>query len=279
MKISNIRSGLLTFVGVAVLTLTGLAQDRIAQAKYEIIRETINFLATDSVVSSDTNFRITCEPLDYGCFDSQLSNNPITGIKQWYDRWRAVSATNEAGLSNLRDRIMADIVERSGKGYRKQLSGYASYIARLEQLVEPLENSTSAPEAIAATATNSDTLHELTHNGMSDGEAIYPAQATEDSANNSEKENTMIAYFALGIGLLALIIALVPVLKKRETQLPLEFQQIPERLDELMMRMKRLERQTDNPQVKEAVTSLTEIMETIEKRVVALEDRSRHDAD
>jgi len=109
---------------------SALAQDQTDRAKYELIRETINFLATDKAVSPDTSFRISCETLDYDCFKQQLSSNPVNGIERWYNAWRSMQATDEAELATLRNQIFSDIFERPGKGYRKQLAGYKAYVAR-----------------------------------------------------------------------------------------------------------------------------------------------------
>src|SRR5690606_20838513 len=118
----------------AVLIGNALAQGQVDEAKYEIIRETIHFLATDNRVSRDTGFRISCETLDYGCFKQQLSSNTIAGIDQWYNRWRSATVTDEAALAAFRDRVLADILDRPGKAYRKELAGYESYRARVDQL-------------------------------------------------------------------------------------------------------------------------------------------------
>ena len=61
----------------AIAAFGALAQERTEQVNYELIRETINFLASDKAVSQDTNFRISCETLDYDCFKQQLSSKPI----------------------------------------------------------------------------------------------------------------------------------------------------------------------------------------------------------
>src|SRR5690606_13333095 len=99
------RRGLLTLVYTAVKVWSTFAQDQRDRAKYELIRETINFLATDKRVSQDTSFRISCETLDYDCFKQQLSGNPVNGIERWYNSWRSMKATDEAGLTALRDQV------------------------------------------------------------------------------------------------------------------------------------------------------------------------------
>src|SRR3546814_17768777 len=103
------RSGLLTLSCWVMLTWSAFAQEQVDRAKYELIRETINFLATDKAVSQDTTFRISCETLNYGCFGQQLADNTIAGIARWYNRWQSVSVTDEAALVTLKDRYFADI--------------------------------------------------------------------------------------------------------------------------------------------------------------------------
>lgn len=266
------RSGLLTLISMAVFIWNAFAQDQVDRAKYELIRETINFLATDKVVSQDTNFSISCETLDYDCFAQQLSGNPIAGIGRWYNSWRSMKATDTLELKALRDQLFADIFERPGKGYRKQLSGYESYVSRTEYLVRQYANGMPLDELAVDTASApSDSLT-----------AIYPADTEQltDINENPEKENTMIGYFALIIGIVALAIAALPIFKKKDQQAPVDFQGLADRLDELSLRMKRLERQaTADPQTKDAITSLTDIMESVEKRVVVLENRSKSGAE
>ncbi len=234
------------------------AQNRLEEAKYELIRETIDFLATDRAVSQDTGFRITCETLDYDCFTQQLaSKKPIAGIDRWYNTWRRMTVANEAELAGLRNQLFADILDRPGKGYRKQLAGYATYLARTESLVNP-------PAATPA-ASYADTVH------------VEEADTTPqvEQHDNPKAENSMIAYLALIIGIIALGITLRPLLKTNDRQQAppdaedLEGLQI--RLDGLAMRMKRLEDKLTDAQLADALTNLTQIMESIEKRVVELE--------
>ncbi len=258
------RSGLLTLMSMVLLVWNAFAQDKVDQSKYEIIRETINFLATDKTVSQDTNFRISCETLDYDCFTQQLSSKkPITGIDRWYNRWRSTTVTDTAKLIALRNRIFADIFERSGKEYRKQLAGYEGYISRIQQLIDQNRNAAPVEEVVADTSmTSSDSLA-----------GVYPAspeQLTEE-IENPEKDNPMIAYLALVLGIIALAIAAMPFLKKKEEELPADFESLAERMDELALRMQRLERKATDSQDADAMTTLTEIMESVERRVVELE--------
>ncbi|SEL14171.1 hypothetical protein [Parapedobacter koreensis] len=260
------RSGLLAIVCTVLFVWDASGQDEADQAKYELIRETINFLATDKAVSQDTAFRISCETLDYDCFKQQLSSKPIAGIDRWYDSWRSMAATDEAALVALRNQVFADIFERPGKGYRKQLAGYEGYISRIEGLLHP---PVDEPMEQIATDTVPDSLLNL-----AESQSTYPEQLT-DQNDNPEKEDTMIAYLALAIGIIALIIAARPILKKKEQQTPVHFG-LPEQLDELAVRMKRLEQKIADSQIKdEAIASLTEIMESVEKRVVELENSSK----
>lgn len=263
------RSSLLTLICWTLLAYGAFAQEQIDRAKYELIRETINFLATDKAVSKDTSFRVSCETLDYACFGQQLNADPIAGIGQWYNRWRSTEVTDSAGLASLRSRIFADIIERQGKGYRKQLAGYDGYVARTTDLV------TGSHEPLMPVGEGDDSLlaeQVPDHAGLA---PIYPEEITEQH-DNPETENPMIAYLALAIGLIALIVAARPLMKKKEPEKPANFdgmEEIHRRLDGIAMRMKNLEDKVADAQMGEAVTHLTEIMESVEKRVVELEQR------
>ena len=263
------RSGLLTLSCWAIFACHAFAQERIDRAKYELIRETVNFLATDQTVSEDTTFRIACETLDYGCFGEQLASNPITGIRQWYNRWRSVSATDETDLVALRDRIFADIFERPGKGYRKQMAHYEAYVTRTADLIAP-----PAEQLPAEVAAAEDTILESVPDRASP-QAVY-ADPVANEIENPEEENPMIAYLAVVIGLVALALAALPLMKKKMPEQPSGsdgMEELHRRLDGIAMRMKTLERKITDPQHAEAVAHLTEIMEAVEKRVVDLENR------
>ena len=264
------RRGLLTLICTGVMVGSIFAQPNQAdRAKYELIRETINFLATDKTVSKDTNFRVSCEALDYDCFQQQLASEPIAGIERWYNAWRAMKATDEAGLTALRKQIFADIFERPGKGYRKQLAAYQSYVDGTESLLH-LSMAETPSEQVP-----------VTHSPMDSGEAplehpesanvIYP-ELTNEEVETPENENPMIAYLALALAIVALVFSR---LKKAAPQPTADIQMLHERLDELMLRMKQLEqRLADGQMDAEAVASLTEIMESVERRVAELERRN-----
>lgn len=187
-----------------------------------------------------------------------------------------MNVTDTAELVALRDHIFADILERPGKGYRKQLADYEEYTVRIEHLIEQYRSGMPLEETAADT-----------NPALSDSVAgVYPVNPEQHSYENenpenenSEKDNPMIAYLALALGIIALVIAALPVLKKKEEQPSTDFQALGERMDELALRMKRLEQQATDLRSNDAVTTLTEIMESVEKRVVALENRSQSDTD
>lgn len=268
------RSGLLTIACIAVLVWNAFAQEQADRAKYELIRETINFLATDKAVSRDTSFRISCETLDYDCFKQQLSSNPIAGIERWYNTWRAMTAADETQLVALRNQVFADIFDRPGKGYRKQLAGYGGYVSRIDRLIDQYANGVQTPEVAGDTDSVTSSVPAEMH--------TTDAEQLTDRNDKPEKENTMIAYIAIGIGILALIIAAWPIFRKREAQLPAEFEGLEElqvRLDGLALRMKRLEQKITDAQMADAMANLTQIMESVEKRVVELENSFKPDTD
>lgn len=264
------RNSVFTLVCLALMAWNAFGQEDAERAKYELIRETINFLATDKTVSQDTAFRITCETLDYGCFEQQLSSNPITGIVTWYNRWQSIPVTKTEELQRLKERIFADILDRPGKGYRKQLAGYSGYAARVADLLGPPSGNTVTTDEGAEDTAALELVPD--HAGL---QTIYPEQLT-DQIDNPENENPMIAYIAIIIGLAALALAALPFIKKKEPHESADFSKSDElhvRLDGIAMRMKNLEQKIGDAQMTDAVAHLTEIMESVEKRVVELERR------
>jgi len=262
------RNGILVLVSLLMLLGNAFAQDAAEQVKFELIRETINFLATDKKVSQDTAFRISCETMDYDCFDRQLAGQPVAGIERWYNRWRSVTTTDTAGLLALRDKVFGDIFERQGKAYRKQLPSYPSYVSRIEQLIDQYGEPTLREEPLVDTSLAPvDSLA-----------GMYPAVEEAPENNVKTKEDPMIAYLALILGIIALILAALPLFKKKEEQAPADFQGLAERMDELSFKMNRLDRKLTDPQAKDAVKMLTEIMESVEKRVAELESHRERDA-
>ena len=262
------RSSLLA-LGWLMVVFNGFGQVQTDWAKYELIRETINFLAADQMVSRDTTFRISCETMDYECFRHQLSDNPITGIDHWYSRWQSIPVTGDADLKTLRNRIFSDIFDRPGKGYRKQLAGYDDYIQRVTDLIDrrlsdagPADGDTlEAAMALASIPIGP--------------QPIYPEQSNNEN-DNPANENIMIAYLAIVIGLIALVMAALPFIRRnkaRSTQLTGP-DQLRVHLDEIALRVKQLERKTNHAQTADAITHLTEIMEAVEKRVVELEEHA-----
>src|SRR5690606_23495316 len=120
---------------------------------------------------------------------------------------------------------------------RKQLAGYDSYIARTDDLLAPPAESAAVENA----AVDTDTLLGEQVVDHADLQPIYPEQLT-DQIDNPEKENPMIAYFAIAIGLIALAVAALPLIRKKEPeQRPTDFDGLEElhrRLDGIALRMK-----------------------------------------
>lgn len=261
------RSGLLTILSMIGLVWNVFAQVQPDEAKYELLRETINFLATDKTVSQDTNFRISCQTLDYSCFKQQLSSKPIAGIERWYNSWESMNVADEATFIALRNQVFADIFERPGKGYRKQLGGYEGYIARVERLMD--QPTDEMPMDPIADDTLSDPIL-----SPDDSRTAQPDLFTGQN-ETPKKENTMIAYFAIAIAIIALVIAALPVFKQKERQHHDAFQDLRRRLNQLAEQLERLEmKAATDGQIKDAIASLTDIMEAVEKRVVELENKS-----
>src|SRR5690606_2843764 len=104
---------------------------------------------------------------------------------------------------------------------------------------------------------------------------LDPETKLNASTSNSDSPaaSTWLLYLALGLAALALVCSYLALTRKKEPTLPLTLENTPERVDELTLRLRRLERIVKESQSEEAVANLVSIMESVEKRVAELESK------
>lgn len=249
---------------IIVLLLSGSirAESNIESIKYEILRETIHFLATDAKVSNNSTLEITCANSDYDCFEKQLANT-ITGISRWFKSWKEIKVADSEDLIHLKNTIHKEIVDRDGKSYRKDLPGYQSYLSKLDHLMDahPLINQDDDPPPTVRLAYQSG-----------------PAQATlsENAIDNAPTNNPnhMLLYLALALGGLALFFALRPPALKKETEArKKQIAQLSQEVARTNSQIEEIHPKHSEKKTKEAHAFLQTKLEGIEKRLVELENK------
>lgn len=213
-----------------------LAQSLGDSIKYEIIRETVHFLALDENISTDTGLIIDCPSNDYGCMETQLASNSIQGLQSRIKSWKTKPAQTPEDLIQLKDEIHTEIIERDGKNYRKEFAAYTDYINRLEFLMDSYYDK-NYPGAMMVQADGQDT-------GSGDtGPPVAENRSISADGNSPLFSGNILLYLTLGLSVLAVLISILAyfkkqgekdmdILQKQVKQLSLEFQSLPTKENE-----------------------------------------------
>lgn len=272
-KITSILTLLISFSFLHLNVYGQSEQDNADFSKFELIRATLNFLSSDHIVSTDTTFRLSCDHLDYECVESSGVFNVVTGIETWYKRWKAVPVSDSLSVVKLKDRLIADVIERRGKGYRRQLPHYEAFVLQTNGILENFNSS----QMLNTLGRNESDEVAMRVDGFDGGNVQDGSSNTSHDANaaNTSDTTNWLVYLALCLSVIAAVMSYLAMTKKKEQNLPLSVLGTPERLDDLTMRLRRLERSVNESHSEEAVRNLTEIMELVERRVAELEAKTK----
>lgn len=183
------RRGFLVNFFVLSFAAQVFATEKGERIKFDIIIETIHFLAQDPTISKNTDLFIDCDAGDYECVQLQV-NNVIDGIPSRVQRWSRRPADSKEQLSNLKNEILADIIDPPAKNHRKNLPSYQSYLEALDSLIASFD-----PE-VEMLASNEPTP------------AISIANDPAVEPENPSSNPTMLTYIALTLGGVALLLAI-----------------------------------------------------------------------
>lgn len=198
--------GLIFIMGLFSDTLQ--AQSIGDSIKYEIIRETVHFLALDKKISSDTGLVIHCPSTDYECMENQLAANSIQGLQSRIKSWKTKASQTPEDLTRLKNEIHSEIIERDGKNYRKEINAYSDYIIRLEFLIDSYYDE-NYPGEMMVHAGGQDT-------GMGDaGTAVSINPGLAKEVNSPLLTSNILLYITLGLSILALLISILAYFKKQ----------------------------------------------------------------
>lgn len=246
-----------------LLSTSTHAQSTSESIKYEILRETVHFLATDPKVSSNTTLEITCANGDYGCFEKQVGNT-ITNISRWFNSWKEIKVEDAKDLIYLKNKIHEEIVDRNGKTYRKDLADYQAYLTKVDDLIDsyPLSDNQVEDQFPSFSLT-------------------YQSEPTEglrseNKVNNAPNNNlnTMLLYLALTMGGLALFFALrPPVLKKEAENKKKQLSHLSREIARINILIEEIHPKHSEKKSREAYSVLHTKLEGIEKRLVELENK------
>jgi hypothetical protein len=181
--------------------LLAFAQSNPDSLKFEIIRATVNFLATDGKISKDAGFRVTCTFPNYICLESSIDETKLKGVLAKVRIWDYKKNGNSPeDVAKLKEKIWNDIIEPDAKSYRKKLPGFAEYSSKMTQL--PGISKVSSPQNVSRS--NAD-------------ESIPAAPADSTRISTVSKDRTMEAsqfpVFALIASIVAILMSLYAIFK------------------------------------------------------------------
>jgi hypothetical protein len=130
-----------------------VAQSNSDTIRFEIIKATVHFYATDTNINKESNLDSECKALDYNCLKTFAVSNKLTGVDKRIDGWLKEPYKQSADLQKLQEMIVNDLTQ---KGYRRQMSSFPGYTDKLKALLTLVQKSTPAGGGTIQTSTFSD---------------------------------------------------------------------------------------------------------------------------
>jgi hypothetical protein len=225
-----------------LLPLNSMAQPSDCDSiRFEMIRETVNFLATDSKISTDVRFKVACTEQKYLCLEANINEKKLHGVLAKVRIWDQKKTGNtSADIQKIKSRLIADVAGSPDKVYRKNMPGYWSYISKMDALlakvlkksIDTANSGTSGYKAAVQAVAPKTTEQNLYSSVRRKGAASRPetTSATTDTAiqdtaetnleiinQNSTKKVDMeinLAYVALAAAIIAIVISFLALMKK-----------------------------------------------------------------
>ncbi len=194
------KDKLLLFILAFLLALPGtgqpLQQNQLNDARFQLVRRSLEFLATDR-----KTFTNVTQPLCTECSNKEdlvtfIKTNQLKGAEGRLGQWLTLAGSELTpdNLAALKLKIIYDLTSGPGKDSRKELASYKAYAADMDMIVAnartPAPETTPEPTAPAAAT-------------------IRP---TDSSPGNDDSDDTYLlppVYLYILLGLLAMTVAIL----------------------------------------------------------------------
>jgi hypothetical protein len=151
-------------------------QQKIDSIKFELIKATVHFYATDSKLNNTGIVVSDCKVPDYTCLKGFSDSIKLEGVSAKITKWSSEKCETSEALQKLKGKILVEVTGGE-KEYRKLLPSYKDYIARLDEQIATLQKSeTGTPNnqvtdtgKKGATVTNDGTGGPITDKGNATG--------------------------------------------------------------------------------------------------------------
>lgn len=148
---------------LVLLLLPGslMAQQKIIDSiKFELIKATVHFYATDTAFNRTGIGLSQCKSSNYDCLKEFSKTNNLTKVDERITSWSGVKCQTVDDLLKLKERVITDLTDK--KEYRKELPGYGDYTKRLFNLMAILPN--VVPPILTETPSKGDTIKKAAEN-------------------------------------------------------------------------------------------------------------------
>ena len=132
------------FFVLLVWQISAIAEDRagkqIKDAKFQIVKATIEFLASDKETFKEVKEKQCLDCQDYDDLLKFVERNKIKKADALIGDWKKVSVDTslshwQKGINKFKDRVVGDI-SSGAKSKRKKLAGYSTYEGKLNSIIE-----------------------------------------------------------------------------------------------------------------------------------------------
>jgi len=181
------------------------AQNNGDSLKFEIIKASTNFLATDKATFPNSSGKgSTCQAMDYNCLLSFCRTNKLIGADKKVENWMKKSISSKDDLSKFKEAILTELTVGGEKAKRTKLDSYKKYNESLSKIASAFKE-TSATDIEDNTANNNNEASQPAKVETAN-EPIVPVviKTTDPQEESSQGWLPLIAFLmsflALGLG-------------------------------------------------------------------------------
>ncbi|QXV63615.1 hypothetical protein INP83_10845 [Mucilaginibacter sp. 21P] len=204
-----------------------MAQGDYDKIRFDIIKETVNFLATDPKISTLKDFHVKCSKPDYQCLEANINDKKLRGVLQRVRGWDNKKENNgREDILRLKERIWKDIIDAPGKEYRRALPDYGAYVKKIDQLLRGIAitpgRAAQSPVPRTELKTRPATLgvvpDKVDEQELSDSPGQKNTEMVKENDNTTNKEvdfmDDKMSLFAIVTSLTAILISFLALFRK-----------------------------------------------------------------
>jgi hypothetical protein len=173
-----------------------MAQSKADIVKFEIIKSTVDFYATDTAFKGSLKQASNCPTGDYNCLELFCKNNGLTGVWSRVSDWRKATINTKASVIAFKDSVVKDVTT---KVHRTNLPSHADYRKELDDLIAGYKEDVATAASVAAPKANDTT------NNATQGSTVVATEAPSTSAGWLPWAALIAGLGGLGLGLLAFL--------------------------------------------------------------------------